>query len=170
MRNQDWQRARSEFNHGWLKNRLLVGLLKCMRVAEGQVEDREVVRTLAMLLNQWPEMRSEAARLLRMVEERIVAPMDPQTSDAAVLSADDCRFLLEVERQLWLVREQAPSRLAEARQLLEAINQDLTKLNEAALDGELKSQLSNLEACVKAARGLGEQFSKLTVPRDCILC
>ena len=169
MMSQEWQRARSEFNHGWLKNRLLVGLLKFMRVAEGQVEDHEAATTLNTLLAQWSEMRSEASRLLQMVEERITIPIEPKVNDATILSEDGCRFLLEVERQVWLTREQVPNRLAETRQHLEAIDLNLARLNTALLDGELESHLSSLADCVKAVRGLGEQFSKLTVPRDYIL-
>ncbi len=170
MMSRDWQRSRSDFNHGWLKNRLLVGLLKCVRVASGQVEDQQTWQARSVLIREWREMRKIATSLLEAIEERIAAPATPQPGDSEALGVQPCYYMLEVERQLWLARNSSANRLAEARRHLAALDRKLSELDALTSTNLQAPEACLLNECVNAARGLGEQFSKLTVPRDCILC
>jgi len=64
MRVAEWNRARSDFNHGWLKNRLIVALFRAERILSGAVVDEGGLCNLEVLLEEWPERSRDASELI----------------------------------------------------------------------------------------------------------
>jgi hypothetical protein len=168
MMSTDWQRKRSDFNHGWLKNRLLVALLKFMRVASGQVEDRDAEDALARLIAEWRGMRGTVCSLLDFIEQRTTKPMQPCLQDVRIFGDDAAEYLLEVERQTWLCRSGATHTTIKARSEVETLDRTMDALSQA-LSARVCSLQHLLENCLHAGRRLAERFSQLSVPRDFIL-
>jgi len=163
-----WEKRRSYFNHAWLKNRLLVGLMKCTRVASGEVEDADAWRSLANLIDEWGRMRGVAAAVLDFLQERIACEIIPDANDVSVFGSEVCIFLMEVERQRWLVREQAEKQHSESRAALASLDRELDQLG-AALALEPDAPPYRLQESIGAASRLAKSISRLEVPRDIIL-
>jgi len=164
----DWQRAKSDFNHAWLKNRLVVGLMKCLRVHSGQVEDRHAGDALARLIAEWREMRGAACSLLDFIEQRTAKPIPPSPHDVSMFGVDTAAFLLEVERQRWLSHSSVNDSASEARREIEDLDRALSTLS-SALTSRGNTFQTLIEDCLDAGRRLAERFSRLTVPRDFII-
>ncbi len=67
-----WQKRRSEFNHQWLKNRVLSALDAAGNVVQGEVggdEARLLCDVVSIDLREWPRRRAEAMRLLESIED-----------------------------------------------------------------------------------------------------
>lgn len=67
-----WQRRRSEFNHQWLKNRVLSALDATANVLRGAIEGDEAMLLCDVVfvdLREWPRRHIEVARLLEDLEE-----------------------------------------------------------------------------------------------------
>lgn len=164
----EWEQERSNFNHAWLKNRLVVGLLKCLRVLSGHVEDRDAWQSLSSVTRDWKAMSGRVYLLLDFAVRRTSFPIEPERFDAEVLGLDPCAYLLEVERSLWLSRNKPVERIANARFALGALDSALADTGRFLGSGDAPSS-DCIEACLSAARELGDALSKLTVPRDRIL-
>lgn len=164
----EWEQERSNFNHAWLKNRLVVGLMKCLRVLSGHVEDREAWQSLSSVTRDWKTMSGRVNLLLDFAERRTSLPIEPERIDAEVLGIEPSAYLLEVERRVWLHRNKAVESIALARSALGALDSALADIGQFLGAGYAPSR-DSIEACLSAARELGDAFSKLTVPRDRIL-
>jgi|GEM_PF-4473667 len=169
MMKNEWERQRSAFNHGWLKNQLITCVLRCKRVADEVVEDDMARVDLFELVNKWESFHQLATQVLEEIEFRLSGPVSPATKDALIFGEMPCRYLLEVERLRWRQLSNAQARVCEAEDCLcifdAEIRRTRTHLQSCTTfpDPEL---LSQLEAC---ARSLGAQFSSLTLCRDTIL-
>lgn len=169
MRSQEWQRKRSDFNHGWLKNRLIVGLIKCLRVVEGRVGDQNMLQAMSDLLDEWPRMRSRIEEVLAFAESFLSAPIPTDASDVAWLGEENCAFLLEVERQIWLGRDHVDRQLLASRMAVVELNDALCELHQPISVGIAPTK-AQVEGCLTAARELATHISRLSVPRDQVLC
>lgn len=168
MMSADWQRARSDFNHGWLRNRLLVTLLKCMRIVSGQVEDGDAGGALGRLIAEWNVMHGKARSLLDHMNLRITAPMEPTAADVAICGDNLASFLLEVERQRWLSHTSARERVEDALREIAELDRTLGALA-PCLEEPLGTLTDLLDDSMHAARKVAERFSQLTIPRDFII-
>lgn len=163
-----WEQRRSSFNHGWLKNRLIVGLMKCVRVARGQVEDQDSWRNLSCLVADWDQMREIAVSLVAFLRHRVSNPISPDQNDVLLLGRETSAFLLEVERRRWLACTHAAEKLLVIEEALASLDQQLQRIGASSLPLSSESR-RRIEDCLVAARRLGENFSGLAVPRDFIL-
>lgn len=64
MNAQALNRARSEFNHAWLKNRLILTLNRAMQGLRGRLQDDTIWGDLVAILADWPIRRAEALHML----------------------------------------------------------------------------------------------------------
>lgn len=168
MMHAEWEQSRSAFNHGWLKNRLIVGLMKCVRVARGQVEDQDSWRNLSGLVADWDQMREIAALLIGFLRDRVSNPIPPDRNDVLLFGREASAFLLEIERRRWLACTHAAEKLPVIEEALASLDQQIQQLGASPLPISSESR-RRIEDCLVAARRLGENFSGIAVPRDFIL-
>jgi len=67
MNASEWTKARSDFNHAWLKNRVLVAIAKARKVLDGYVRDDRIWEDLRLLLQEWPERLHDALGILNSI-------------------------------------------------------------------------------------------------------
>jgi|JI9StandDraft_2_1071091.scaffolds.fasta_scaffold371791_1 hypothetical protein len=169
MMNHDWERQRSIFNHGWLKNRLVACLLRCKRVASGLVQDDNAKSDLFDLLIGWEAVRPSAVQVLLEMESRVHNSLDPLSSDSLALGEPTCRYLLEVDRLRWLQLTNAEKLGKDASKALEDID-DVTRRTRTRLqDSGTMPDAEMLRDLEERARRLGGLFSSLTLCQDSIL-
>lgn len=169
MVNSEWERQRSAFNHGWLKNRLVACLLRCKRVADGMVQDDLAQDDLRELLCSWEVVRPSALQVLLEHEYRVHNAISPSSRDISALGESTCRYLLEVDRLRWLHLTNAEKAGKEALNALEDADEEIRR-SRTLLQGSGTMpdtvMLRNLE---ERARRLGALFSSLTLSHDTIL-
>jgi len=169
MRKGDWDRQRSEFNHGWLKNRFVTCVLRCKRVAEGVVEDDMACEDLYELVSGWDSLRRSATQILSEMESRIAAPVLPSSEDVLILGESTCRYLLEVERQRWLQLSNACSRVREAEESLKAFDDEVRRIRPHIDGSEAFPAAGTLSQLEERARRLGVEYSSLSLCEDTVL-
>jgi hypothetical protein len=132
MTTAEWNRARSDFNHGWLKNRLIVALHKASRILSGAVEDDTGLRSLRSLLAEWPEHSEAVRRLIERYSHGMGTPITTVAGDA-----DD--FVRAVAQSRWNATEDPGVKMKEAKSALREMDAlveyttDLTPESVAAL-------------------------------------
>ena len=119
----NWQRDRSDFNHQWLKNRLLSALDAADNVIKGRVRSIGYLQELIDVdIPEWQERRKDLHTLLNDFESQ----MSPQQF---ILSSplSDCEepvkeTLAELMHELWLVRYPVQEWLDNAKNAAEEVN------------------------------------------------
>jgi hypothetical protein len=68
----NWQKARSAFNHDWLKNQYMPALAKYLNLMDDRIEDHEFERQFVVrVLPEWEVHRNEAIELARNFEQEM---------------------------------------------------------------------------------------------------
>ena len=160
-----WSRARSDFNHAWLKNRFIVSLSKAQKVLEGAVQDDAIWDDVSGLLAEWPARKAEALRVLEDYPEA-VSPRKNVESDVGVnIDTETTNWLAELAHQRWSVAEQPEECLSKAREAMAALDAQIEVVNQLLPDARRKESLDKLaKALVElqiAASCLGGAFSAL---------
>jgi hypothetical protein len=169
MMSAEWEQQRSAFNHGWLKNRLVVCLLRCKRAASGAVQDDMARADLRQLVDGWEAVRQTGAMILEEIDRRLSAEITPTREDMAAFGRDVAHYLLEIERRRWVTLRKPLARSAEAVMSLSALNDVMVVVRRLLLEREVLPAMSHLSKLESQARKLAADFSALTVCRDIIL-
>lgn len=167
--NGEWERQRSAFNHGWLKNRLVTCLLRCKRVASGLVQDDIAQDDLLELLNGWELARLGAVQVLSEMESRVHHAVVPSSNDSLALGESTCRYLLEVDRLRWLQLTNAEMLGEEALRALGDIDDEIMRTRLWLQDSGTMPDSELLRNLEERARRLGALFSSLTLCQDSII-
>lgn len=119
----DWQRRRSDFNHQWLKNRLLSTLDTVNNVIGGRVRGVGYVQeVMAVDIAEWPSRRTELNALLDDFE----TDMSPRVLfDYPPLSECEPRtkmVLADLMHVLWLNRYSVQALLEKARKAADEVD------------------------------------------------
>lgn len=165
MNSASWRRARSDFNHAWLKNRLIVSLGRARRVLDGKVEDDAVWEDLSALLADWPSRRVEALEVLGAYPHATSPQRVVETSSLSRLDAETVGWLSEVAQRRWLETEAPAEKLSRARLALQAVDEGVRTLAVSVTDTNRPESMGKLsedvEALQAASLKLGEVFSSL---------
>lgn len=168
MTSSTWERQRSDLNHGWLKNRLLMSLARYRRVCMGEVRDDFARDDLAKLLEHWPDVRSSLRELVEESQSRINRPTNPIEADVSRLGRDVCEYLLDVERLCWCVRALPETRNATVTASLKCMDEAITRLYAGLQSASDGVEREAVDAARAKARELSSQISELTISRDVI--
>jgi len=114
MKTQSWTQSRSEFNHDWLKNRLVMALCKAQNVLSGEVEDSSIWEHLEVLLAEWQHRREDARRLIS--DFRRSGNPTQTLADATFSGLDDDlkSWLADLADRRWQNSEQPSWRIKQA--------------------------------------------------------
>lgn len=147
MNHIEWSRARSDFNHSWLKNRLIVALYRAGNICSGQVTDPGGLRTCKELLSEWPERRTEAWNLVHAYKD-VMALLEIMDSPSEV------SFLDAVTALRWKDAEDPFLKVDEVAAALKEFDKVVEQCE------KLDSQSINL--IQQKARKLTDAFSQLS--------
>jgi uncharacterized protein YicC (UPF0701 family) len=166
-----WCRTRSDFNHGWLKNRLIVALSRARKVVEGMVLDDDIWNDLSILLAEWHVRKSEvigvlhnypeAASLRRMVENELGGNIDQELAN----------WLADLSHRRWSESENSEDRLSKALKAIAALDSQVSVVQELLPNAQRKQSLNELtNELIKlqiAASYLGNAISALSIYNAC---
>ncbi len=158
-----WESQRSRFNHGWLKNQLIVALRKAIQVQSGLVVNDRAQVDLLHTLKQWSTQRTDAERVLDEVRSSLSesGPTVDETADERLK-----RIVNEVERQRWVQQEQPEAKWRTAQLALFHLDRALcSALPMDAVDVPALG-LKDLSHVLEAASRVGAAFSGLTLCRS----
>jgi len=148
MRPLEWNRARSDFNHGWLKNRLIVTLYRAQRILSGAVLDDTGLDVLKNLLAEWPERFREAVELIR--HHASYSSMSAQVeSDAEADYAAVVSFIRRQEEE----KPEIKGRLA--TETLDVLDKEIHAAKELST--------ANIQRLIDKARRLADAISSLSL-------
>ncbi len=157
---EQWEARRSRFNHGWLKNQLIVALHKAIQVRAGLVVNDHAQADLLGTLWQWSTQRVAAERVLDAVKSRLheLAPVPEETTDERM-----SRLVNEVERQRWLQDEQPVARLEAAQVAISSLDEAVRSVLHVEGGQAPELELPQLRRLLALSGKLGEAFSGLTL-------
>ncbi|MBK6744446.1 MAG: hypothetical protein IPG66_16380 [Hydrogenophilales bacterium] len=164
MNAENWNRARSNFNHNWLKNRLIVTLSRTRNVLNGKVHDEAIWADLTALLSEWPERMAEAKDIMMSYPDAASPRQSVETSLAANVPKDVAGWLADVAVQRWKEQESPNEKYADAVGALNDLDSHMREFNVllsssvAPLD---EGDTCALERLLLAANHLGKAMSTL---------
>ena len=130
MNSEEWNRVRSNFNHGWLKNRFIVALHRASRVLSGAVEDHSGLESLRSLLAEWPERSREVWLLLQQYGSS-------STTDTRIIASDAEQYVRAVAQSSWEATENPSVKQARAEAALREMDvtvEHTRELSTSAID------------------------------------
>jgi hypothetical protein len=159
-----WGRPRSDFNHGWLKNRLIVALSKAQNVLSGAVEDEFIWEDLLCLLAEWGERRLDAERILLEYRARVSPKGFVYVKPLSGLDSATRDWLAQLIESRWEEREEPGKRLAKAEEALRVFDEKAA-ITFRTLSESREGNRSDFSEIVEifrvAARKLADAFSQL---------
>lgn len=160
-----WSRAKSDFNHAWLKNRLTVSLSKARKVLEGEVQDDAIWDDMPKLLGEWPARKADALRVLEAYPEAVSPRRDVEGGIRDKIDSETSTWLGEIAYLRWSAAEQPEVRLSETRKALTALDTQIEIVTLLLPDARREESLENLTKALvelqSAASSLGKAFSAL---------
>ena len=164
MMAEHWNRTRSDFNHAWLKNRLVVALGRARNVLAGAVQDDAIWNDLSALLSEWPDRKEEARRVLSAYPEAASPRQCAEAALVANLPPDAADWLADLAHQRWSEQEKPELQLSNAFDALVALDTKIRIVSTLLSDVEMSpcdDFADALEGLRAAAFHLGEVFSGL---------
>lgn len=161
----DWQRRRSDFNHQWLKNRLLSALDTADHVIRGRVHGTGYLQELIEVdMPEWKERRDDLGALLR----DFVVQMSPRQMfnfpPLANLEPTARELFSELMHELWLVRHPVAEWVEGAKTASSEVNKHYERLVKIApLDakGKVRPEFATeFEQFRSACRALSKAIEK----------
>jgi hypothetical protein len=142
----DWQRRRSEFNHQWLKNRLLSALDAADQILRGRAKGFDYLRELMTVeAPEWMVRKADLVGLLQDFEEQ----MSPQAlfnhPPLSQCEVSTKMAFAPLVHELWLARLPIKERLAEIRIAAEGVDASYISLLEVPMadsEGKLNPEFS----------------------------
>ena len=144
-----WQRARTAFNHDWLKNRYLPRLAAYLNIITGRASNPRWIREFdQMVLAEWRTHAAEGRRVLEAFE----SAMAPGAALARTrrFTGDARAWLLVVADSLWRTRLDIDAKCSAARAQFDAAEQAFVTLDGRFGSMPQTSSLEELEDCLKA--------------------
>lgn len=163
---RDWSRSRAEFNHAWLKNRVLITLGRAKNVLAGTVEDESIWEDLARLLREWQDRRGDAERILAEFPVAASPARELQKPSFSGLDADIKEWLGQLVEQRWKEVEHADSKASRAATALREFDREANNLA-SVVGGVSCGRGTATEACLTsfqaATKELAEALSALAL-------
>lgn len=169
-----WQTDRSQINHNWLQNVVLVGLRHAQEIVSGRIRSHGIRRSLTEDVLRWAERRQEIPQLFSRFEDEMSSKVyfaDPPLSRC---SAETKLWLIPVSHNMWLAREKVSDKVQAGLLAYDATAQSyddvvaaLAAMPETASTEDLIVFGVSLSAFAEACESLSMTVSAL--PR-CISC
>jgi len=165
MNQPNWQRRRSEFNHQWLKNRLLSALDSATNLMRGRITGAGYLEDiLNQEIREWPVRRGELDSLLVDFETE----MSPRTLfDAPPLAEWESgikRVMSELLHEFWLVRYPVRTWIGNAQKAALTVDksyEQLLRVQPIGMDGHVDFEFSaRFDAFCTACRELAKTIEK----------
>ena len=169
MNNLFWEQTRSNFNHTWLKNRLLIAIRKAQNVLLGKVEDESIWEDLYDLLMEWQERHSDAQMIFTYFSTEASPAIMLNQSCFSSLDNDLREWLRQLVDQRWKEIVRYDAKLFRAKTALSVFDREVQILSDAFLafrkgQGQ-ECHASCLATFEKAAQELAQAFSDISSTR-----
>ena len=163
---RSWNQSRSDFNHGWLKNRLLIALCKAQNVLSGKVEDHTIWEHLSKLLGEWNERREDARRLISGFRVSASPARVVATATFAALDENLKSWLADLADRRWEATEHPTVRVERTFAAFDAFDQraaGFQSILSRMKSGELQQEAArpHLADFLTSARALADAISDL---------
>lgn len=162
---KEWRRRRSNFNHAWLKNRLIVALSRACKVLDGKIEDDAIWGDLSALLSEWPSRQNEAKQVLDAYPQAMSPKATVTESALSNLEPQLANWLADLAHQRWAEAEKPEDNLSRALEAITDVDLKIQSLSKALTSTGRKKSSIKLSLAIKelqaAASVLGESFSTL---------
>lgn len=159
--------ARSEFNHAWLKNRLILALNRAMRGLQGRIQDETIWGDLSALLADWPSRRADALRLLEKYSTSESPPKELVRRVLPEAPPEIGRWLAMVVELRGGMAEARRAKVLTARQALDELDTEVQRFSALAVGcaagGAPPSATEVVRDLRAAADRLAHAFSRLGV-------
>lgn len=166
MTRSEWNSARSDFNHAWLKNRFIPALAKARQVNRGAVKDPTTWIDLSFTLREWSARRVDVTAILytylSVLRFEIDTPPAALESEKIVV-----RWLADQSYRSIIVSERPYERLSAAHASIRRVDdcvrcvEDL--LNSADIDLTGTALSYALTQLCAAVRELGDIVGSLAI-------
>ena len=162
-----WQRARTAFNHDWLKNRYLPRLAAYLNIITGRASNPRWIREFdQMVLAEWRTHAAEGRRVVEAFE----STMSPAAAlvRARRFTADERAWLPAVADSLWRARLDIDVTCNAARAQFDAAERAFAKLDGRFGSMPQTSSLEELEDCLKTFQAECETLAACvaSLPRE----
>lgn len=164
-RQEEWQRRRSDFNHNWLKNKILPALDSAANLMQGKIRGATFLEELMTVeLSEWPERKRELEALLDdfesdMSPRKLMSTLPMSEWEASLRDA-----MADLLHRLWHIRYPVSLWLQDARQAAVEVNSSYLLLQEtliATANGTMQPEFSsNFEIFRSACRKLSKAIEK----------
>jgi hypothetical protein len=148
MTTEEWNRARSSLNHGWLKNQFIVSLYRAKRILAGVVEDDSGMDCVESLLANWPERSVEAENLIDRYSQQF-----PDQNGAA--TSEPGRFVHAIAIWRWRILEDPDEKVATAVSALRDLDTRIRNAPDLSID--------TINDLLSAAQALADALSEMAV-------
>jgi len=142
----NWQRLRSDFNHQWMKNRLLSALDSLANLLNGKIRAAGYLEdVLSTEVSEWSERGRDLEVLLHDFESEMSPRKLMATPPLCELEADIKAVIAECIHQLWLVRYPVGEWLETARSAYALANQEyerLLKIKTVQFEGRINPEFA----------------------------
>jgi hypothetical protein len=163
-----WQTDRSQLNHNWLQNVVLVGLRHALEIVAGGVRPHGVHRALSADVLRWAVRGQETRRLLLRFEEEMSPRLFFDVPPLSRCSLETKGWLVPVTHQLWLSRERVADGIAAGLAAYDAVEHAygavaaaLQALPDAMTAEDLREFRVPLETFAAACESLSHAISDL---------
>lgn len=165
MNTVEWKKERSDFNHGWLKNRLLITLSRAQKVLDGKVKDELIWEDLTIILSEWPTQRMKVERVLNTYLNALSPKSFIENSSLLRCEAEIMEWLTDLSHKHWLNSECPEKNLPKAWDCMAMVEIQAGVLNESLAKRLQKAPKKGLAKNVVelriAASALSEALSTL---------
>jgi hypothetical protein len=163
-----WERTRSDFNHAWLKNRLIVGIRKAGRVLDGTVRDDSTWTQVEHLLADWPALRADASRVIAEYRQELERRVAGEFKRLTASEQEMATWLGGIAMQRITERHRPDERAAAAAKALEALDIEIARftgrLSLAQRSGAFETLREPLRVVEAAAVALATALTALAAP------
>jgi len=160
-----WQRRRSDFNHQWLKNRLLSALDCGANFLQGRLQGTGYLEDVILIeVREWTERRKDLDELLNDFEYEMSPSRLLDTPPLCDWEPNIKSVIAELIHKLWIVRYPVKEWVETARKAVSEVNQEydfLTVINPTNENGQVNFEfISHYELFRAACRSLSKTIEK----------
>lgn len=165
----EWQKARSAFNHDWLKNRYIPFLSKGINVLLDRIEDKDFeINFFPVLVSQWESHQNKAETLIKEFEHLMSPKILFDHGPLKNCDRETKRWLSHLVHEIWIGKnpvklwiENASKSLFQTQQVYEQLSLTLSEAKDTtdlAFLSSMHGEVADFRlACIELAKAI-EKF------------
>jgi hypothetical protein len=158
-----WQIQRSQLNHNWLQNGVLVGLNHALGVTSGRLKPKKVHQVLSRDIQIWKERRREVPTLLDKLESEMSPRVLFNRIPLRLCKDETKQWLIPLIHGYWLRREKIREKIRTAKKTYHDAERNYL-LVKAGLDGMPESaEVREMKACERRLREFKDSCEALSL-------